>query len=558
MRGKKIPDEILFALGQRLEILPERSAQRRSLVRETADLFGVSEKSVYRYLRDRIRPKSLRRSDHGVPRIIAMEQMEQYCEIIAALKIRTSNKKGRHLSTSEAIRLLEEYGVETPDGVVKAPKGLIKKPTINRYLTLWGYDQASLAVQQAVVRFQARHSNECWQFDLSVSDLKKLDVETMPPWVKEREGRPNLMLYSVVDDRSGIAYQEYHVVYGEDVGAALRFLFNAMSPKEIEGFPFQGIPQMIYMDNGPIAKSGLFRRVMKTYLGVEVRCHMPRGKGGRRTTAQAKGKVERPFRDVKEVHETLYHFHTPTDEKEANEWLLNYLLRYNEKDHRSEPHSRLQDWIENLPSEGIRAMCSWERFCVFAREPDRRSVGPDARVSVEGVAYEVNHELAGQEVVIWWGLFDNELFVEFEGNKFGPYRPLGGPVPLHRYRAFKKTEAEKRAEKIEALAAELRLPREALTRDTRVPEALRRRIPDDTPVRPFEDPDPFQDLRFPSVLMAKRAIAAFLGQPLAKLSEAQRQEIDRILEATLVQKQVFAKVRELFAEKAGTSSEMEA
>jgi hypothetical protein len=29
--------------------------------------------------------------------------MEQYCELIAALKVRTSNKKGRHLSTGEAI-----------------------------------------------------------------------------------------------------------------------------------------------------------------------------------------------------------------------------------------------------------------------------------------------------------------------------------------------------------------------------------------------------------------------------------------------------------------------
>ena len=46
-----------------------------------------------------------------------------------------------------------------------------------------------------------------------------------------------LMLYSVVDDRSGVAYQKYHVVYGEDIPAALRFVFRAMAPKAIEGFP---------------------------------------------------------------------------------------------------------------------------------------------------------------------------------------------------------------------------------------------------------------------------------------------------------------------------------
>ena len=53
------------------------------------------------------------------------------------------------------------------------------------------------------------------------------------------------MLYSVVDDRSGVAYQEYRCVYGEDVEAGLRFLFNAMAPKPDESrLIMQGIPAM--------------------------------------------------------------------------------------------------------------------------------------------------------------------------------------------------------------------------------------------------------------------------------------------------------------------------
>jgi hypothetical protein len=70
-------------------------------------------------------------------------------------------------------------------------------------------------------------------------------------------------------------------------------------------------------------------------LGVDVRTHMPRGSDGRRVTARSKGKVERPFRTVKEAHETLYHFHTPRNEAEANLWLRNYLVRYNAQPHRS-------------------------------------------------------------------------------------------------------------------------------------------------------------------------------------------------------------------------------
>jgi len=86
------------------------------------------------------------------------------------------------------------------------------------------------------------YSNECWHFDLSPSDLKHVKS---PVWFQEGRGHPLLMLYSVVDDRSGVAYQEYHGVYGEDVEAALRFLFAAMAPKAHDGFPFQGRPLML-------------------------------------------------------------------------------------------------------------------------------------------------------------------------------------------------------------------------------------------------------------------------------------------------------------------------
>jgi hypothetical protein len=226
------------------------------------------------------------------------------------------------------------------------------------------------------VRFQAEHSNDCWQFDLSPSDLKQVPA---PLWVEAGRGAPTLMLFSVVDDRSGVTYQEYRCVYGEDVAAALRFLFNAMAPKDEAGLVLQGIPAMLYLDNGPVAKSGTFRRVM-AQLGVDVRTHMPRGSDGRRVTARSKGKVERPFRTVKEAHETLYHFHTPQNEAEANLWLRNYLVRYNAQPHRTEPHSRTQDWLSKLPAPGLRAMCAWDRFRTFAREPERRRVGIDARV----------------------------------------------------------------------------------------------------------------------------------------------------------------------------------
>jgi hypothetical protein len=537
--GRRIPADALVALRRRLDALPPRHPDRVEALRALAELYGVSRATVYRELHRQLRPRPLRRADRGQPRKVPLAALERYCAVIAALKIRTTNKKGRHLSTRRAIELMEEHGVETPDGLVKPPPGLLTVPTVNRYLRQWSYDYARITRPPAAVRFQARHSNELWQFDLSPSDLK--EVET-PSWIDLARGNPTLMLFSVVDDRSGAAYQEYRCVYGEDVEAALRFLYNAMAPKPDGDGPFQGIPEALYLDNGPVARSLVFQRVMEC-LGVTVMRHLPAGKDGNRPTARSKGKVERPFRTVKETHETLYHFHKPRDEAEANLWLRRYLVRYNDQPHRSEPRSRIEDWLGNLPETGFRQMCAWERFCAFAREPERRKVGIDARISVEGVAYAVDPGLAGEDVVVWWGLFDRDLYIEHDDRRYGPYAPVHGPIPLHRYRRHRKSKAEERAEQVAALAERIQLPRTALDGGT---TAMVRVPPSPLPAVPFTDPDPFRELTYPNVIAAKRAVADELGVPLAKLGEEERAFIDAVVRETLDRRVILARIRERF------------
>ncbi|MBW4689695.1 MAG: IS481 family transposase [Komarekiella atlantica HA4396-MV6] len=539
-----MPPETIVDLRRRLDLLPPRSSERRALIEEIAQLYGVSLDTVYRALKQGKQLRSLHRVDCGIPRVMPRNSLERYCEVIAALKIRTSNRKGHHLSTSEAIRLLEEHGIQTADGHVQAPPGLLKPTTVNRYLKQWGYDHNTLRRQPAAVRFQAEESNQCWHFDLSQSDLKHVKA---PIWMESGRGHPLLMLYSVVDDRSGVTYQEYHGVYGEDVEAALRFMFAAMSPKPQSDFSFQGIPQMLYMDNGPIAKSLVFQKIMG-YLGVEIRTHLPQGKDGRRVTARSKGKVERPFRSVKEMHETLYHLYEPETEAEANSWLMRFLLHYNRQSHRSEPHSRMEDWVANLPKAGVRQMCTWERFCTFAREPERRKVGIDARITVEGVSYEVDPDLAGETVILWWGLFDNELYVEAGERRYGPYTPVGAPIPLHRYRSFKKTRTQQRADKIESLAKELVLPASAIGQVDLLSSPSGQM---ELRVQSFVDPDPFQELTFPTVIAAKLAIADYLGQPLAKLTPLQMADVDAILGNTLNKQAVMSQIRDYFHPKGG-------
>jgi hypothetical protein len=540
---QKIPIEALINLRQRLDMLPSRCQERRLLIEQTALLYGVSCHTVYRALRGREQPNiSDQRRDYGIPRNLSRQDMELYCEVIAAMKIRTNNKKGRHLSTQRAIELLEEHGMDTPLGFIQPAKGLLTKATVNRYLKAWGYSFDYITRQPAAVRFQAEYSNACWHFDLSPSDLKHLKV---PKWLEPDRGNPKLMLYSVVDDRSGVCYQEYHCVYGEDVTAALRFLFNAMSEKSLDGFEFHGIPEMIYTDNGPIAKSRVFQNVMNC-LGIKLVTHMPQGKDGRRRTARSKGKVERPFRTVKEAHETLYHFHEPASEVEANLWLHKFLINYNNQKHRIEPHSRIEDWRKNIPDNTLKKMCDWSRFCTFAREPEERKVDGTARVTVSGVAYEVEPDLAGETVTLWWGLFDDQLYIEWQDLRYGPYYPVNAPIPLHSYRSRKKTKKEERIERIETLAKRLSLPRTALSGVAELQYLAPQPPVTLYNVIPFRDPDPYQEFTYPSVLLAKHAISEYLGLPLAKLTTEQKAFIDALLLETLNKKAVIEQVRSFF------------
>lgn len=251
--AKKLPVEQLVFLYNQLEAYAPKSTMRKKIMSDFASNFNISPSNVYRQLRKSIEPLRHKRNDFNKPRLISTEELLEYCRLIAALKIRTSNKKDRHLSTPRCIYILENHGVDTGNGLIKAPKGLLKKSTVNRYMQQWGLDHHTMkTIEPVVVHFEAEQSNDCWQFDFSPSDLKYLN--------KNKDMK--LFLISVTDDKSGVLYSEYVETQGEDVLVALKFLFKAMSPKKEPGMPFQGIPKMLYTDNGSFAKSIIFKRVL--------------------------------------------------------------------------------------------------------------------------------------------------------------------------------------------------------------------------------------------------------------------------------------------------------
>jgi hypothetical protein len=161
-----ISSEALINLRRRLDALPPRHPDRAAMLAPTAALYGVSRATLYRALRLHLRPKAARRADRGQPRKLSLAEVERYCEIIAALKLRTGNKKGRHVSTARAIDD-DAARRRTPEGLIKLAPGTLTRPTADRYLRAWGYDHVRLTRAPAAVRFQARRSNELWQFDMT-------------------------------------------------------------------------------------------------------------------------------------------------------------------------------------------------------------------------------------------------------------------------------------------------------------------------------------------------------------------------------------------------------
>ena len=149
-------------------------------------------------------------------------------------------------------------------------------------------------------------------------------------------------------------------------------------------------------------------------------------------------------------------------------------------------------------------------------------------------------------MILWWGLLNNELYVEQDDRRYGPFHPVDGPIPLHRYRKFQKTKTEERADRIAVLAKQLNLPRAALDGNTDLQFlASSPQVPEMNST-PFLDPDPFQEFTYPTVLLAKRAISDALGQPLARLEVEQRAFIDGLLNETLQKKTVMERVRQYF------------
>jgi hypothetical protein len=88
--------------------LCRRDPERRTVVARTACLFHRSEKTVSRQLAQLAGPKRCTRKDQGHARYPVERECRRWIEMVAAIKLTTLNRQGRHLSTAKAIALAED------------------------------------------------------------------------------------------------------------------------------------------------------------------------------------------------------------------------------------------------------------------------------------------------------------------------------------------------------------------------------------------------------------------------------------------------------------------
>ena len=430
--AKKIPLEHLIFLNHEIDKLSIKNRKRKELVSQCAKDFGVSPSTVYRQLKSRLEKKAAYRKDHHKPRACSEADMRKYCEVIAAMRLRAKNKKRHGISTPRCINLLETTGVYLENDLIIIPNGLLNKSTVNRYLRTWGLNDSAMLIEPVVTHFEAEYSNECWQFDFTPSDLKKINFIS---------GNEKLLLAIFVDDASGAVSGEYVITPGESAIVALSVLYNATSGNNTEHF-IKGIPESMYVDNGSYSKSELYLRVL-TQLNISINKHLPKGSDGRRTTARSKGKVERANRTFKDDFESLFHFHEPESLAQLNQWLSEYIKNYNHKAHRRGECSRYEYWKSHLPEIGYQEMCTKEHYAKLCRTPEPRVVGSDACISVNAIIFQLDPEFAGEKVSVLHGIFDDHLYIEYQSKTFGPFFPYAGPIPFGTYK--KKPKISKKS-----------------------------------------------------------------------------------------------------------------
>ncbi len=409
---------------------------KTSVLEAWAKVLKMSTNTLWRDIRKSRRSKRKKRSDTGSYN----PEYAAWTKIIWQLKLRPPEEAGMVI-TEHARRAALKDGI-IPPRAAAVPLGTFSR--IARELKL------NRGQGERWVRFQAKYPNLLHQFDASSSKFfyihhRMPDGERVlrlhrpakhyknkPVPIRERP-----WVYGVVDDHSGYCLSRYVAAEGESAAHGVDFLAYAWGCEKDSRLTMRGLPKLLMLDNGPLAKSTPMSEFFER-LGVKKVLGKPYAKKGH-------GKIERPWRTLWKNFELSFFMMSDWEKfeitlTEFNRQLDNYLVEYAQRPHRYEHNiSREQSWMKVIERGGVVDIPPEALLTIFRREERTAKGGYFTFANQE---YEIDGMTEGK-IWVYKGVFDVRLIVESQETHQKYEAKISKPLSFGERIEVIQTEAEK-------------------------------------------------------------------------------------------------------------------
>lgn len=407
------------------------------------EVLGISQATFHRKVKSlEIQESRSRRSDHGRRKDPRVDEWARIIVQVMGFVPKTIRKPPIKLALKKALI----------NGMLPPEAEGVPYSTYCRIIR----EKGLLEVSQKIVRFEASRPMEMWQMDASGSEhLYVAKITSNGPVLRLRATKQDyknklqdglkVWYYGMVDDFSGYWLSRVYIAPGESSADNLAFFKWCACKKIDQRIPFYGLPETVYMDNGPLSRANTTREFFKR-VDVELKTHEP-------NSPEDTGKIEVRWKPLWRMFEMdlLMDPHWEKIEmtpEELNERLLNFIVDENQRAHRHLDCTRLDAWLTVAKSGGVVEISpeAWDTVFVTKKVLVDRAGWFD----FEGVKYQINGFIDGWARA-YKGVLDGKIIVKelrtsrtFEAQE-AQYLPAG------EFRKERKQEWEKVKNEAEAM-----------------------------------------------------------------------------------------------------------
>ncbi|MBW7997498.1 MAG: transposase family protein [Candidatus Glassbacteria bacterium] len=410
--------EQIYQLHIETLALPKKEAKARRAA--FARLHGLTDDAVYR------RVKKLR-VDGGKPKPARIDpQLEEAVNVVWQYK---SSGDGQ-LSTEQAQQIALSEGALHREHPISS---------LNQAARRLGVNPAAAYCQ----RMEAAYANQAHRVDASGSRHFRVIDRDGDDWIvqvcraEQRNKRWHdgelAWIVSLIDDYSRVMNARYVVAPGESSQMVQSFCVDTWR----NGMP-KGMPEeYLICDQGSFGSEGSTTAFLD-FFGIELITGQP-------GNSQRNGRIERPFRPIKEAFEQSYLITHKVGARmrlsSLQEELSTFIRLKNERRHPiRRSNTKRQDWDLSIGFRGMRECPEDALFLAVFRQPKK--------VTAEGWVWHDNKPLEiiglppglqGREVTLVYNR-QGEFAVEHDGHSYGVIQPI--PNALGEYKGEKETPAK--------------------------------------------------------------------------------------------------------------------